>query len=63
MPSAVPEVVLGAIREVQIPLLTVMLLGGCGAKGLRVMKTRDMAVGLGGDLDRGCFNATIMIGG
>ncbi|HWG12347.1 MAG TPA: MauE/DoxX family redox-associated membrane protein [Streptosporangiaceae bacterium] len=37
----------GAIREVQIPLLTVMLLGGCGAKALKVLKTRNMAVGLG----------------
>jgi hypothetical protein len=47
MPSAVPGVVLDAVREVQIPLLTVMLLGGCGAKGLRVVKARDIAVGLG----------------
>src|ERR1700761_5892346 len=47
MPSVVPGVVLSAIREVQIPLLAVMLLGGCGAKGLRVLKSRDLAVGLG----------------
>lgn len=38
---------LGAIREVQIPLLAAMLLGGCGAKALRVLRTRDMAAGLG----------------
>ncbi|HYY20194.1 MAG TPA: MauE/DoxX family redox-associated membrane protein [Streptosporangiaceae bacterium] len=31
----------------QIPLLAVMLLSGCGAKALRVLKARDMAVGLG----------------
>jgi hypothetical protein len=47
MPSAVPGAVLDAIREVQIPLLAVMLLSGCGAKGVRVLKTRDLAVGLG----------------
>src|ERR1700744_6232921 len=42
-----PSVVLSAIRAVQIPLLTVMLLGACGAKALRVLKARDVAVGLG----------------
>ena len=47
MPSAVPGLVLTAIREVQIPLLAVMLLSGCGAKGIRVLKTRELAVGLG----------------
>jgi hypothetical protein len=47
MPSAVPSEVFGVIREVQIPLLTVMLLGGCGAKAVRVLKSRDLAVGLG----------------
>jgi hypothetical protein len=47
MPGGVPSGVLSAIREVQIPLLAVMLLGGCGAKALRVLKARDMAVGLG----------------
>jgi hypothetical protein len=47
MPSGVPGGVLNAIREMQIPLLTVMLLGGCGAKALRVLKARDLAVGLG----------------
>ena len=47
MPSAVPSAVLSAIREVQIPLLALMLLGGCGAKGLRVLKARELTVGLG----------------
>jgi hypothetical protein len=47
MPSAVPGLVLSAIREVQIPLLAVMLLSGCGAKGIRVLKTRELAVALG----------------
>jgi hypothetical protein len=47
MSSALPGLVFGAIREVQIPLLAVMLLGGCGAKGIRVLKSRDLAVGLG----------------
>jgi hypothetical protein len=47
MPSGVPSTVFSAVREVQIPLLAVMLLSGCGAKALRVLKTRDMAVGLG----------------
>ena len=47
MPSAVPGLVLSAIREVQIPLLAVMLLGGCGAKGIRVLKSRELAVALG----------------
>jgi hypothetical protein len=42
-----PTAVLGAIREVQIPLLTLMLLGGCGAKAVKVVRTRDLAVGLG----------------
>ena len=42
-----PGAVLGAIREVQIPVLAVMLLGACGAKALRVLKARDMAAGLG----------------
>jgi hypothetical protein len=38
---------LSATREVQIPLLAVMLLGACGAKALRVLKARDLTVGLG----------------
>ena len=38
---------LSAIREVQIPLLAAMLLGGCGAKALRVLRARAVQVGLG----------------
>jgi hypothetical protein len=38
---------LSAIREVQIPLLAAMLLGGCGAKALRVLRARAVEVGLG----------------
>jgi hypothetical protein len=38
---------LSAIREVQIPLLAAMLLGGCGAKALRVLRARTVEVGLG----------------
>jgi hypothetical protein len=38
---------LSAIREVQIPLLTVMLLGGCGAKAFRTLRTREIRAGLG----------------
>ncbi|HEY2241228.1 MAG TPA: MauE/DoxX family redox-associated membrane protein [Streptosporangiaceae bacterium] len=47
MPGGLANGVLSAIREMQIPLLAVMLLGGCGAKALRVLKARDVAVGLG----------------
>src|SRR6201992_1959296 len=47
MPGGLPDGVLSAIREVQIPLLAVMLLGGCGGKALRVLKARDVTVGLG----------------
>src|ERR1700759_837678 len=47
MPGGLPNGVLSAIREVQIPLLAVMLLSGCGAKALRVLKARDMTVALG----------------
>jgi hypothetical protein len=47
MATALPSEVLGAVREVQIPLLALMLLGGCGAKAAKVLKSRDMAVGLG----------------
>jgi hypothetical protein len=42
-----PTAVLAAVREVQIPLLALMLLGGCGAKAARVVQSRDLAVGLG----------------
>jgi hypothetical protein len=38
---------LSAIREVQIPLLAAMLLGGCGAKAFRVLRTREMGAGFG----------------
>jgi hypothetical protein len=38
---------LSAIREVQIPLLAAMLLGGCGAKAMRVLRARAVDVGLG----------------
>jgi len=47
MPGGLPDGVLSAIREVQIPLLAVMLLGGCGAKGIRVLKSRELSVALG----------------
>jgi hypothetical protein len=39
--------VLSAAREVQIPLLSVMLLGGCGAKARRAVRDRSVAAGLG----------------
>lgn len=38
---------LSAIREVQLPLLAAMLLGGCGAKAVRVLRARAVEVGLG----------------
>ncbi len=38
---------LGAIREVQIPLLALMLLGGCAAKLWRVLRARSVEAGLG----------------
>jgi hypothetical protein len=38
---------LSAIREVQIPLLAAMLLGGCGAKAFRVLRAREMRAALG----------------
>ena len=38
---------LSAIREVQIPLLAAMLLGGCGAKAFQVLRAREMRAGLG----------------
>ncbi|HEX3752141.1 MAG TPA: MauE/DoxX family redox-associated membrane protein [Streptosporangiaceae bacterium] len=42
-----PTAVLAAVREVQIPLLTLMLLGGSGAKVVKVVRSRALAVGLG----------------
>ena len=36
-----------AAREVQIPLLAVLLLGGCMAKAWRVLRSRSVAAGLG----------------
>jgi hypothetical protein len=42
-----PTAVLAAVREVQIPLLSLMLLGGCGAKAVKVVRSRALAVGLG----------------
>lgn len=47
LPNGVLSGVFSAIREVQIPLLAVMLLGGCGAKALRVLKARDLTIALG----------------
>jgi hypothetical protein len=38
---------LTAAREVQIPLLVVMLLGGCAAKAWRVARSRSVAAGMG----------------
>jgi hypothetical protein len=38
---------LTAVREVQIPLLAAILLGGCAAKAWRVVRTRSVAAGLG----------------
>jgi hypothetical protein len=37
---------LTAIRELQIPLLAALLLGGCAAKGWRVLRSRSMAVAM-----------------
>jgi methylamine utilization protein MauE len=36
-----------ALREVQIPLLAVMLLGACAAKSWRALRSRSVAAGLG----------------
>jgi hypothetical protein len=36
-----------AIRDLQIPLLAAMLLGGCAAKAFRVVRTRSLAAALG----------------
>jgi hypothetical protein len=38
---------LSTIRDVQIPLLAAMLLGGCGAKAVRVLRARAVDEGLG----------------
>jgi hypothetical protein len=38
---------LTALREVQIPLLAVMLLGGCAAKVWRTLRSRSAAAGMG----------------
>ena len=38
---------LSAIREVQIPFLAAMLVGGCGAKAFRVLRAREMMAALG----------------
>jgi hypothetical protein len=38
---------LTAVREVQIPLLAAILLGGCAAKAWRVVRTRSVAAALG----------------
>jgi len=35
-----------ALREVQIPLLAVMLLGGCAAKAWRALHSRSAAAGM-----------------
>src|SRR5260370_29391607 len=37
---------LTAVRELQIPLLAALLLGGCAAKGWRVLRSRSMAVAM-----------------
>lgn len=39
--------VLSAVREVQVPLLSVLLLGGCAAKARRAIRSRSIAAGLG----------------
>ncbi|HLI37495.1 MAG TPA: MauE/DoxX family redox-associated membrane protein [Streptosporangiaceae bacterium] len=38
---------LAAARELQIPLLAAMLLGGCAAKAWRMLRSRSIAAGLG----------------
>jgi hypothetical protein len=38
---------LDAARQAQIPLLAVLLLGGCAAKAWRALRSRSMAAGLG----------------
>jgi hypothetical protein len=37
---------LTAVRELQIPLLAVLLLGGCAAKGWRVLRSRSLSVAM-----------------
>ena len=37
---------LTAVRELQIPLLAALLLGGCAAKGWRVLRSRSMAAAM-----------------
>jgi hypothetical protein len=37
---------LTAVRELQIPLLAALLLGGCAAKGWRVLRSRSMTVAM-----------------
>ena len=39
--------VLGASREVQIPLLAALLIGGCAAKARRVLSARSIEAGIG----------------
>lgn len=39
--------VLSAVREVQVPLLSVLLVGGCAAKARRAIESRSIAAGLG----------------
>jgi hypothetical protein len=39
--------VLGAAREVQVPLLAALLLGGCAAKARRAVSARSAAAGIG----------------
>ena len=41
------ETVLGASREVQIPLLAALLIGGCAAKARRVLSARSIEAGIG----------------
>ncbi len=38
---------LTAVRELQVPLLAAMLLGGCAAKAWRVLRSRSLAAGIG----------------
>ena len=37
---------LTAVRELQIPLLAALLLGGCAAKGWRVLRTRSLTAAM-----------------